>query len=768
MSLPSSIKLTTGNIQSTGTNTWTHDMKIQLVGGDKDTNTLQIWRKAGYDRPYSLYVDSLDISGATTPPGGPGPRVSSEELGTSKLTRYYYKVRALEGSNFSQFSLELDVQFDDTADVTRPTLTSGPTVVPSTTSAVVTWGTSEASTSVVEYRTDNVFPARDVPTRSTPGPQSGSTPGLATGADATSPHSVTISNLTAGVRYYYRVRSMDAAGNELVGDVLFFDTVTTGILPNITYGPVIANVASTSCSVFWETDVVCSSKVEWTTDNFVNPLLIQSVTSPGGQFTRKHGLNFGTLATGTTYYYRVTATNTTGAFVISSVGSFMKSAPGINGALNFVRGFGGTIKDAAVAVAVDSSDNIIIAGYFKNTIDLGGGPFVTAGGADMFLAKYNSAGVHLWSKRYGNTGDEQINAIAVDASGNIFVVGQYTGTCNFGGVDFNTSAQGDVNAFIAKYSGSTGAHLWSHGFGGTGIDIFSCCAVDQAGNVYAGGASQGSASDFGGGNLPNTPPQNVVVAKYDTNGSWVWARKYIGGGVSYAYGLALDSNNILLTGDFMGYIDFGGGHIVAHSSTVSDLFVAKLNSSDGSYVWARGYGGVYGESGTTIAVDANNDVIVAGTFNRETDLGGGTITGTAVSYSDTFIVKYSGVNGDYVWARPILGDYDGAVLAVKCGLQNSVYATGRWFGTRDFGGQSRTTSGVGLVYDIFVAKYNSSGVLVWLKTYGATSEDAGYGLALDSALHPVVAGSFSLAPSFDGTVIQSGGGTDALLLKLNS
>jgi hypothetical protein len=104
----------------------------------------------------------------------------------------------------------------------------------------------------------------------------------------------------------------------------------------------------------------------------------------------------------------------------------------------------------------------------------------------MFVAKYSSSsGSHLWSKRAGDWQADSGEAVAFDASGNVVVGGYFRGQTSFGGATL--SAEGTQgDIFVAKYS-SNGAHLWSRAFGGTGHDICSGVAVDGGGNVIAAG-----------------------------------------------------------------------------------------------------------------------------------------------------------------------------------------------------------------------------------------------------------------------------------------
>src|SRR5260370_27876741 len=116
----------------------------------------------------------------------------------------------------------------------------------------------------------------------------------------------------------------------------------------------------------------------------------------------------------------------------------------------WVLGLGGAGGDCGQSVAIDSSGNTVAAGFFQGTVNFGSGALTSAGGYDMFIAKYSSAGVCLWSRRFGGAGDEIVKRVALDGSGNIVVVGKFSGTSDFGGRVL-TSA-GGPELFIAKAS----------------------------------------------------------------------------------------------------------------------------------------------------------------------------------------------------------------------------------------------------------------------------------------------------------------------------
>src|SRR5262249_41632291 len=117
--------------------------------------------------------------------------------------------------------------------------------------------------------------------------------------------------------------------------------------------------------------------------------------------------------------------------------------------------FGGTmvnVDSASVAgVAQDKSGNLIGVGWFKGTVNFGGGPVASVGSQDIFIVKFDSSGNYQWLKRFGSAGSsDQASGVALDSSNNIVVVGTFTGSVDFGSGPLASMGSSDV--FLIKFS----------------------------------------------------------------------------------------------------------------------------------------------------------------------------------------------------------------------------------------------------------------------------------------------------------------------------
>jgi len=187
------------------------------------------------------------------------------------------------------------------------------------------------------------------------------------------------------------------------------------------------------------------------------------------------------------------------------------------------------------------------------------------------VAKYSATGQHLWSKKFGSTGDEVGYGLAVDSAGDVVLSGKFQGSVSFGGTAL-TSAGGD-DIFLAKLAGSTGGHVWSKRFGSTSGVLSLGVAVDGSRNVVMTGYFTGSV-DFGGGALSGSG-LDVFVAKYDSGGGHIWSKRFGGFDTQIGNSVASASTGeVSVTGYFANTIDFGTGTLT--SLGAYDAFLASV------------------------------------------------------------------------------------------------------------------------------------------------------------------------------------------------
>jgi fibronectin type 3 domain-containing protein len=233
--------------------------------------------------------------------------------------------------------------------------------------------------------------------------------------------------------------------------------------------------------------------------------------------------------------------------------------------------FGGSGNDTGMAIATDSSGNVIVVGSFEGSASFGGGSFSSSGLRDVFVAKYSATGTHLWSKKFGGSGDDVGYGVAVNSTGDIFLSGKFQGTVNFGGSNLGSAGGDDI--FLTKLSGSTGAHVWSKGMGSSSSDASIGVDVDGSGNVVMTGYFTGSVNL--GGALLSGSGIDVFVAKYSSTGTHIWSKRFGGFDTQIPNGVAVGpGGEAVVTGYFASSIDFGTGVLTSLGSY--DAFLTNV------------------------------------------------------------------------------------------------------------------------------------------------------------------------------------------------
>jgi len=319
-------------------------------------------------------------------------------------------------------------------------------------------------------------------------------------------------------------------------------------------------------------------------------------------------------------------------------------------------------------------------------------------------------------------------------------------------------------------------YQWALSAGSTNSDYGIAIAVDGLGNSYVTGGFRNTA-DFdpspGVANLTSAGGDDIFVANYNSIGTYQWAFRIGGAGIDQGRDIAVDGfGNIYITGRFWNTVDFDPGPGTANlTASGMDIYVAKYNSS-GAYQWAFNVGSTGDEEGYSIAVDGTGNVYVTGYFwfTADFDPSAGTSNLTA-NGMDLFVAKYS-TSGIYQWAFNIGGTGDDIGYQITSDGSGNVYVTGNFVGTADFNpgaGIANLTSVGG--DDVFVAKYNTSGVYQWAFNIGGNSTDQGWGVALDGLGYLFITGDFLGTADFDpgpGTAnLTSSGSYDIYVAKYN-
>ena len=345
------------------------------------------------------------------------------------------------------------------------------------------------------------------------------------------------------------------------------------------------------------------------------------------------------------------------------------------------------VESTVYGIAVDGSQNVYVTGSFSYTVDFDPSPTGTfemtavadESDYDQFLVKLDSNGDFTWARRSGSDDTDYSRAVAVDASGNIFIGGYFDADPDGLDLDGDGTREFDISVpqadgtygdgdqdtgFVAKYS-SDGTYQWTKLIlsptGETDSNDRSRIydlRLDSSGNIYAAGY-YGYDKDF---NPDFTATSIETMAddyqgflwKLNNDGIYQWHRSFGSGATSASNDVGIDrlwvssSGDIYLTGEFTGTMDADPGagmvNVVTSGSPDdhNDMFVVKLNSS-GNFTWAKKFGGDDDDSGDGFGEDSQGNVYVSGDFEGTTDIhpDDRVITKTSNGGEDIFFVKLS-------------------------------------------------------------------------------------------------------------------------------
>ncbi|HVZ38921.1 MAG TPA: hypothetical protein VHI13_06570 [Candidatus Kapabacteria bacterium] len=288
------------------------------------------------------------------------------------------------------------------------------------------------------------------------------------------------------------------------------------------------------------------------------------------------------------------------------------------GIQQWAKRYGGTGDESVAAIAVDSAGGVVIAGSFSGSETIGGVLLASAGGDDLFVARYDTAGEPVWGLRAGGSGKDAARGVASAGDGAVLVTGWFNDTMVVGGTRLIAPHDGGPDAFVARL-GSDGSPEWAERFGGPGRDSGTAIAADGAGNGYVTGTFTSSSVQFGGVTITNHGAEDGFVARLDPTGATLWARAVGGDRNDRALAIGLDRRGAsYVTGQFGGTMSGPEGGIT--SAGGADLFVAKLDAS-GSVAWLRRAGGIHADEGDGIAVDSAGEAFVAATYDTSATFG---------------------------------------------------------------------------------------------------------------------------------------------------
>lgn len=352
--------------------------------------------------------------------------------------------------------------------------------------------------------------------------------------------------------------------------------------------------------------------------------------------------------------------------------------------------------------ATDANGNTYVTGNYGELM-MGGSLLVenntynSSGGSEHFVVKYNADGVVAWVKSFGTTGPDEVEDIACDALGNVYVAGIFSSILTIDGITINGN---QTDFFLAKFN-TSGTLQWLRQ-SNEGLSMMGFC------------------SDI-----------NIAT---DAN------------------------NNCYVTGGFTFSVSFGSGANAETLTSVGnrDVFMLKYNSL-GTKQWVKSLGGLGNEDPIDVVALPSGNILFSGIFdsNNSININGNTLNSNGAK--DMFLAMYN-TNGVYQWSQNIGSTNDDYLIKTLVDNSSNIYLVGYYGGST---GASMNVGNITLTplgkYDVFTAKLNSSGNAVWAKSGGSSTDD----VTFDAAINPTnnnlyVSLKVSVSSNYGSLILNSG------------
>jgi len=381
----------------------------------------------------------------------------------------------------------------------------------------------------------------------------------------------------------------------------------------------------------------------------------------------------------------------------------------------------------------------------------------------LFLETAAQGPSFTWAKKGGGTGRDQGYALTADGKGYLYVTGEFTGTGTFAPNVSLTSA-GNVDFFLVKYD-TAGNTVWGKKGGGTLTDRGYGVVVGSDGNPVVTGHYYG-ASTFDTVTVTSSGNLDAFIAKYNAaDGKLLWFKE--GKSVSQTSPRALALDN---AGNYIAVGYFGSStattatfdNITLTTNGQRDIYIVKYNSN-GVIQWGVNAGGIgSGDEAKDVACDASGNIYVTGVFADSANFGSVKVVGNGGS--EMFVAKYTSV-GNLVWVKTAGGKKEDEGNGIALDASGNIYVSGRIDSAAVFDANNSFVGAGG--YEAYIAKYDNSGNLLWVKYGGGPNNDYMNGIVCDQS-GVIGIGTFITSASFGGTPVVSAGVDDLYFVRYKS
>ncbi|MEZ4442711.1 MAG: hypothetical protein R3B72_26690 [Polyangiaceae bacterium] len=344
----------------------------------------------------------------------------------------------------------------------------------------------------------------------------------------------------------------------------------------------------------------------------------------------------------------------------------------------WLRTFGDASYDGIFGLAPDGEDGVYLSGWFAGAIDLGGGPMLSAGDRDFFLARLDEDGELVWNKRYGGPyWDDNGPAIALHPGG-LALCGAINSQVDFGA---GVHVPNGYDQFVVLL-GKDGSLVWETWIGGPGEQrCWGELAVDETTGDVLVGSRFSSQAVVSGQIVTSVGESDAIVTRLRGSDGGVLDQRVLSGtGDDLLESISvLEDGDVLISGVTTAGLDLGSGLVV---SDEADAFVARLSADLATVKWGQVFVGPGNQRPFQHVVLRDGDILVTGALDGSVDFG----IGPVVDSNGGFATRLSPVDGVATESRSLLG-FDNPLWLVEATDGNLLIA-GSYSGPMYLGGVS--------------------------------------------------------------------------------
>ncbi len=360
-----------------------------------------------------------------------------------------------------------------------------------------------------------------------------------------------------------------------------------------------------------------------------------------------------------------------------------------------------------------------------------------------------------WVRAIGGSSDQEILGVATDSLDNVYTVGTYFGTTVFdpSGSAISFTSLGSTDAFVMKQN-AAGSVQWIRRMAGIGTDALYSVAVNNRNEVVVAGSFTSATQvdpDHSAFNLLSEGGSDAIVCVFNSEGRLKWARQCGGQGADISYGVTVDGNdNVYVCGQFYCVmdIDSSASKIQLKGSNFLNGFIISFDSV-GTYRWNMPIVATDNCNALSITCDQAGRVYCIGNFESTVFLGLSQGGITSAGKRDAYIVSLD-FDGRYLWGSAIQGSDDNTLLSVSHDRNSHLVLCGSFRGSinADIQGSAAIVQSKGGT-DALLIRMRDDGTMSWARSFGSWLLDDCHACCTDSHGNIVVCGSFCDSVAFD-------------------